>query len=144
MTDPLVTVQYNDAEVQRLLSRAILRLRDLSIPMREIGELHLLSTDERFENEVDPFGRPWKDIKPRTRAIKRAKGRIDKILQGTGAGRNSVNYRATKFSVSTGTPVKYMADHQRGTGGQDKREFLGSSDEDREETIAILRDWTFG
>lgn len=143
MADPLITVQYDDREIQRYLSRAIVRFRDLRAPLTEIGEVLVLSTDERFEREQDPQGRRWKDISPRTRAIKRAQGRIDKILQSTGTGRASINYQASKFKVSVGTPLKYMADHQLGRG-QEIREFLGISDRDREEVTAIFADYARG
>ncbi|MEL6853503.1 MAG: phage virion morphogenesis protein [Cyanobacteria bacterium J06607_13] len=143
MAEPLITVQYDDRDVQRLLTDGIIRLRDLTAPMQEIGETLVLSTDERFEREEDPQGRRWKDITPRTRARKRAMGRINKILQDTGTGRASINYRAGKFKVSVGTPIDYMADHQLGRG-QDRREFLGISQDDRREIIAILSDYAIG
>lgn len=143
MAAPTVTISYNDREVQAYFRQAIRRFRDLSAPMREIGEALVLSTDERWEREEDPTGRPWEDISPRTRARKRAKGRIDKILQDTGTGRASINYQADRFRVVIGTPLDYMANHQLGRG-QTKREFLGISEGDRAEILAIMRDYARG
>jgi phage gpG-like protein len=90
------------------------------------------------------MGVPWEDISPRTRAIKRAKGRIDKILQDTGTGRASINYQANRFSVSVGTPLTYMNDHQLGRDGQKVRQFIGATEEDREEMQRIMEDYLRG
>lgn len=60
---------------------------------KSIGEYMILEIDEGFERQADPFGRPWEAINPRTLERKRRLGRIEKILQDTGTGRNSINYR---------------------------------------------------
>jgi phage gpG-like protein len=65
-------------------------MRDL---MKNIGEAMVLSTDQRWEQEIDPDGIPWAPNSPWIRAKKRAEGRIDKILQYTGRGRASINYQ---------------------------------------------------
>lgn len=143
MAQPLLSISYLDKDLRRYIVGILFRLRGFSAPMREIGEALLLSTDERFEKEVDPMGVPWEDISPRTRARKRAKGRIDKILQDTGTGRASINYQANRFSVSVGTPLAYMTYHQLGQG-QVKREFIGLSDEDRAEIEQIMGDYLRG
>lgn len=143
MAKPILSISYLDKDLRRYIAGLLLRLRGFSAPMREIGEALIFSTDERFEKEVDPLGVPWEDISPRTRARKRAKGRIDKILQDTGTGRASINYQANRFSVSVGTPLEYMTFHQVGQG-QTKREFIGLSDEDREEIEQIMEDYIRG
>lgn len=143
MAKPILSISYLDKDLRRYIAGLLLRLRGFSAPMREIGESLIFSTDERFEKEVDPLGVPWEDISPRTRARKRAKGRIDKILQDTGTGRASINYQANRFSVSVGTPLEYMTFHQVGQG-QTKREFIGLSDEDREEIEQIMTDYIRG
>lgn len=143
MAKSLLSISYLDNDLRRYIAGILLRLRGFSAPMREIGEALILSTDQRFEDEVDPMGVPWEDISPRTRARKRAKGRIDKILQDTGTGRASINYQANRFSVSVGTPLAYMTYHQNGQG-QVKREFIGLSDEDRAEIEQIMEDYLRG
>jgi phage virion morphogenesis protein len=143
MAKPLLSISYLDKDLRRYIVGLLLRLRGFSAPMREVGEALILSTDERFEKEIDPMGVPWEDISPRTRARKRAKGRIDKILQDTGTGRASINYQANRFSVSVGTPLDYMTFHQVGQG-QTKREFIGLSEEDNEEIERIMTDYIRG
>lgn len=44
------------------------------------------------------------------------------------------------FKLVVGTPIRYMAQHQLGTNGMAKREFLGVSESDRAEIIEILDD----
>lgn len=56
-----------------------------------VGDYMLLSTDQRFEAEIDPSGNPWAPNQPGILAKKRAAGRILKVLQDTGRGRASIN-----------------------------------------------------
>lgn len=44
------------------------------------------------------------------------------------------------LKLVVGTPIRYMAQHQLGTNGMTKREFLGISASDRVEIIDILDD----
>lgn len=46
------------------------------------------------------------------------------------------------IKLVVGTPMRYMAQHQRGTNGMKKREFLGVSNSDRQEIVEILDDAT--
>ena len=109
--------------------------------MNEIGQALLLSTDQRFEKEVDPDGTPWKANTSYTRRLKKAKGYIDKILQASGRGRASINYAATKDRVVVGTNVDYMRKHQLGLEGLPVRKFLGISKEDEVEIGIILDEY---
>jgi hypothetical protein len=45
-----------------------------------------------------------------------------------------------KLKLVVGTPIKYMAQHQLGTNGMAKREFLGISRTDHQEIIEIFDD----
>lgn len=147
MNKPLITGIVDDKTVIKLLRDIQSRSRDLTIPLREVGEQLLFSSDQRFEREVDPDGRPWKSNSPRTTARKRALGRILKVLQETGTGRASLNYRASRRSLEIGTPIDYMADHQLGRNGQAERRFLPITrdktlpQEDQEPVIEILSAW---
>lgn len=135
-----IKVTVNDREVQQLFRDVTRRVRDTEPAMKEIGEVLLLSTDQRFEQEQDPQGRRWAALRPSTIARKRVLGRILKILQETGTGRAGINYRTTPNSVAVGTPSKYMADHQLGRG-QTVRQFLGLSADDLNESKIILRNY---
>ena len=139
MTEPIVSLTYDDKAIQEKLRRLVKKTSDLTPVMNEIGRQLLLSTDQRFEKEVDPDGVPWKANTPYTRKLKKAKGFIDKILQASGRGRASINYAATKDRVVVGTNVDYMRKHQLGLEGLPQRKFLGISKED-EVGIGIILD----
>lgn len=139
MADPIVSLTYDDKAIQEKLRRLVKKTSDLTPVMNEIGQQLLLSTDQRFEKEVDPDGMPWKANTPYTRKLKKAKGFIDKILQASGRGRASINYAATKDRVVVGTNVDYMRKHQLGLEGLPQRKFLGISKED-EVGIGIILD----
>lgn len=137
MADPIFSIIYSDDEIRSRLQELQRRLRDLTPVMKNIGEMLLLSTDQRFETETGVDGLPWLPNSPRTEAQKRAQGRINKILQNTGRLRASVTYVATSDRVIVGTNVAYAAKPQKGIG-QPKREYLGISQEDRRNIIVFL------
>jgi phage virion morphogenesis protein len=123
----------------------------------ELGEMLVSSTQQRFEDEQAPDGSKWKSSR---RA--RATGGI--TLTDTAELKNSIGYSATSTGVSVGSNKIYAAIHQYGgtikakngklkfklpNGGfaqVDKvdipqREFLGISDEDKEEAQEIIRNF---
>lgn len=137
MADSLISIQYSDALVKQRLLALQAKLGDLAPAMKNIGEYLLLSTDDRFRNEVDPSGRKWEPNSPRTIAQKRAQGRINKVLQSTGRLRAGISYKAERDRVVVGTNVSYAAKHQLGQGVP-QREFLGVSRKDEQEIVIIL------
>lgn len=139
MTEPVVSINVTDKALQQKLREVASKVSDPSELMEEIGQIMLLSTDQRWEQEIDPNGDRWAENSNYTRELKRARGQIDKILQASGRARASINYKVDKDQVIIGTNVEYMVKHQLGTEGQKKREFLGISDEDKVE-IAIAAD----
>lgn len=141
MTEPIVSITYDDKAIQEKLRKLAKKISDLTPVMNEIGQQLLLSTDQRFEKEVDPDGVPWKPNTPYTRKLKKAKGLIDKVLQASGRGRASINYAATKDRVVVGTNVDYMRKHQLGLEGLPVRKFLGISKEDEVEIGIILDEY---
>lgn len=71
-----------------------------------LGEEAIELVKEGFENERDPYGKPWAKLKRRT----------GRILQDTGRLKGSYNRvyaNRTGFKIATG--VKYAQYHQRGT-----------------------------
>lgn len=137
MADSLISIQYSDTLVKQRLLALQAKLGDLTPAMKNIGEYLLLSTDDRFRNEVDPSGRKWEPNSPRTISQKRAQGRINKVLQSTGRLRSGINYKAERDRVVVGANVSYAAKHQLGQGVP-QREFLGVSRKDEQEIVIIL------
>lgn len=109
-----IEIKFDDKEVRQLLNHAMQSLGgDMTGLMRNIGEYVTQDTQERFDRQRDPDGNMWKPLKPSTLARKKT----NKILveQGRTHGlQASINYRASKTSVSIGTNKVYAAIHQFG------------------------------
>jgi len=141
MANDFASITYDAKPVLDLLGDLSHRMTDLTIPMTAIGEYLLLATDQRFEQEVDPDGVPWKPDSPFTINFKKQNSRILKILQSTGRLRNSITYVANATSITMGTIVPYAPDHQFGINGQAKRTFLGISEGDAAVVQGIIQDF---
>ena len=112
-----------------------------------IGEELLISTDERFDSETAPDGRPWAPLNAEYAAWKRKFHGHDRILKLRGYLRDTLRYQATDVSVAIGSNRVYSAIHQ--FGGQAGREhkatiparpYLGVSDDDVAAILEIIED----
>lgn len=139
MADPVFSMNYEDKAVQEALVRLLEKTDDLTPAMRDVGEYLLASVDLRFQQEIDPAGIPWKKLSPFTIRLKKAEGKILRILQRTGLMRSRVNYRVTRNSCTIGINDKKAYKHQFGIGVP-KREILGINEEDKQEILAIVND----
>lgn len=101
--------------------------------VRIAAESMLAETVLCFRLQRDPYGAPWKPLKPSTIAARRsgtrkgARSKGAQILIDTGALRNSMNSRILgprRFAI--GSPLKYAAVHQEGSGSIPARPFLPS------------------
>lgn len=142
-------MQWEDAaarvRLKELAERGV-RLRPL---MLEIGYELVRSTLQRFEDEVDPDGNPWVDLRPATLARKRG----SKKLVEVGFLRGGIAVlSATDASVEYGADREYAAIHQFG-GTPDMapapaaipaRPYLGISESDRARVAAIVADFLTG
>ncbi len=102
-----VTLKYeiDDAEVKALLTQLGERARDLSSPMKLIGEQVLFSVQQNFAEG----GRPDRWI-PSKRAIVQG----GQTLVNTGRLLQSLTYRSSSDQAEVGTNVIYAAIHQFG------------------------------
>lgn len=141
MPDSLASIEYDGEAVRQMLLELSGRIGNLYAPMSNIGEYMLKATDDRFEQEVDPDGAPWRPDSPYTLRLKRENKRILKILQSTGRLRGSIAYLADETSVTVGTNVSYAPDHQLGINGVAQRSFLGVSEGDEAAILGILEDY---
>ena len=147
-------IEIDDAELRRELTRLLAAVGDLRPALREIGEVLVRSTKQRFHDERDPDGQRWEPNADATlRAyLRRRQGRAlrgKKILTGRGTLADSIAYRLEgQTAVAVGTPRDYGAMHQFGGtradhphlwGNIPARPYLGISDEDRADISAILR-----
>jgi phage virion morphogenesis protein len=140
LTDSVISLTYSDRTVVEAMQRLIARTGDLTPASESVGEYMLGETDERFRTETDPEGRAWQPLSARTLAMKKAEGRIMKILQRTGLMRSRVNYRVFPDGVSIGIGDRKAVKHQLGKGVPARR-ILGINEENKREIVAIYRDY---
>jgi len=137
-----IDIDIDDRPVRQALRRLETAGTDLSPALKDIGEALLLSTEERFDNQVDPDGRPWKPLRPRYRKRKKH----PKILTETTNLRGRIVWQLVPGGVEIGTDVVYAAIHQLGGQAGRKlaaeipaRPYLGFSAEDQNSMLEIMR-----
>ena len=154
MAGARVRIEIDDAQARAALDRLVKAGADLTPAMKEIGETLINSTRQRFFDHEAPDGTPWA---PLTETTRRRKTRnVNKILTEEGTLRGGIAYQAGADSVLVGSPDVRAGTHQFGAaegafgtmangapipwGDIPARPFLGLSDEDRSEIVAILLD----
>lgn len=106
--------RIDDREIIRALDRLQARARSLAPAFKNIGEVLLRSTQDRFSQQVDPDGRAWQKLKASTITSKALRGYSDKILRQRGYLADSIRYQADENGVRIGTNRIYGAIHQFG------------------------------
>ncbi len=107
-----INIQLDDRRLRRALAETIEAGRDLSPAMRNIGELLLNSTRERFDTQRSPEGVPWAPLSETTRRRKRRN--VDKILTERGHLRGTIAHRAGRDFVEVGSSRVHASTHQFG------------------------------
>lgn len=150
MAGAQIGMSVRDADrIGRALNALMEASGNLRQPFEEIGAALRSSTEQRFEDEVDPEGDPWEELTERTQnqlVTRRRKRGPDHILRRKGLLYQSLTYAATHADVAVGSNRIYAAIHQLGgTDDMDPgpaavpaRPFLGVSDEDEREIEEIL------
>lgn len=139
------------------LSKRIATIRaNLQLPVltREIGELLLRRTHDRFDQEVDPDGEPWRELAAATIIAKRrmgygARGKLKrtgklrdsiKLLRGNVAGSLYTNTGAgVRIGVEDPAVAKYGRVHQNSSRTVPRRRFLGIGRLDVKAVDSLLR-----
>lgn len=150
-------VELQAEEALSALGKAVARAEQPRELYDAIGLLLLASTDLRFETEAGPDGNPWP---------KSMRALLDggKTLTDTGHFRSTMAHEATDAGVAVGTNAIQGAIHQFGgiiraknakalafsIGGENvfvqqvsipARPYLGLSDDDEADIIALAGDW---
>lgn len=135
-----ISIEIDDREVRLAFDRLISAGGNLEPAFRDIGEYLLVSHRRRFENQVDPDGQPWAPLSEDYQARKR-KNR-DKVLVFEGELFGQLSYDARGDRLEFGSNRIYAATHQFGAPdrGIPARPFLGLSDDDQREILAIIED----
>jgi phage virion morphogenesis protein len=141
MAGARLVIDGSTAPVLAVLNELIRRGQDLREPFAAVGEYLRRSHDERWARGVDAAGDPWADLNPDYQA--RKPKHADKVLVLEGYLRDSLLYQADADSLEFGTNSIYGATHQFGAEerGIPARPFLGLSDEDEAEILAIFSDY---
>ncbi|MCL7931632.1 phage virion morphogenesis protein [Halomonas llamarensis] len=140
------TINVNTAQVERAISELLNKGEDLTAPMKSIGEEMINRTQQRFRDKEAPDGTPWAANSPVTQKRK-GHGRV---LEGeSNELSKQFSYSAASDSVEWGSLMVYAAMQNFGGtkaefphlwGDIPAREFIGLSDDDEDEVLAILAD----
>lgn len=160
-----ITISVDDKAITDALHELQSKVIDLRPVLIDIGEILLNSTEDRFEQGVDPTGKPWVTLQPWYQEDK--KKNKGKILLLEGKLYSSLAIKVSDDAVSVGTNVPYAAIHQFGgvirpkkakflaVGGFDSdgkakggakhvtipaRPFLGVNDEDKDFILHAVLD----
>lgn len=138
MAGASVSIDIDDEEVVAVLRQLQEKTEDLSEAFADIGEYLLDSHKDRFDQQTAPDGTPWAPLSPAYK--KRKKKNADQILLLEGHLKTTLRYQASATDLLLGTNRIQGATHQFGDDerGIPARPFLGLSDDDRDEVVAIL------
>lgn len=149
----MISVEFNDAEVQAALGSIAAALTDMSKPMNEIGMFLVASTEQRFDDTEAPDGSQWAPRSPVTLAIyARQQAKYGPVLHKSGVMRQSIFHSYGPDEVTVGSNVIQAAVMQFGAakgslgprspwGTIPARPFIGLSDSDRQGVLDIIGEW---
>lgn len=133
-----ITINVQNEELRQLFEKLENKIQDPTEALKNVGEYMLGSIDVGYQTETDPNGVPWRPNSPFTISEKQRLGRIQKILQSTGAMRSRYNYRVEGSTLKIGNSDPKAIKHQLGIGTP-VREHLGIRKEDPDNIAEILR-----
>ena len=159
----MITIELNDADIERVLSKVSAHLTDMSDLMNEIGEQLEYETKERFDQGVAPDGTAWAPKSQATLDAYKQRGQTVDVRPLFGPNADGVPLRNSIFRdygpdfVEIGTNKVYGATMQfgaaKGSFGTDAggssipwgnipaRPYLGISDQDRTNIDATVNEW---
>jgi len=168
----VIRIDIDDRDVLQSLQRLQRRVDDLTPAMREIGEVLVQSTIDRFKISIAPDGSRWAPNSPATimayvagrgGTVSKRDGKMTKkgaklaaskkpLIGETRSLSTQIHYRAGTASVEVGSPMEYAPIHQRGGwstfGGRrvriPSRPFLGLSESDRRSVLEIIEEHLAG
>jgi phage virion morphogenesis protein len=137
----------NAEEIRGQLNKLISNGQNLIPAFQDIGEMLLISHDQRFRDQVSPDGQPWEPLSPAYR--ERKEKHKDTILTLNSILSGQLSYAATGSDLFFGTNTEYGAIHQFGGSegmrpsntATPARPWLGITNEDTQEIFEILGDF---
>lgn len=112
--------------------------------MRSIGEYLLVAHNERWDAQVSPDGIPWAPLSPRYKNRKAKERPGAKLLVFDNLLRGTLRYQPSADQLLFGTDRPYGARQHFGDGGDGgipARPWLGTSQADDEEILAMTQDY---
>lgn len=150
MAGATLSVSLTDANVKRALQALAVRTVNLEPAFKEFGSYEVTSTQHRIEEEHDPDGKRWPELRPSTQLARRGRSRSirggEHMLRVSNLLFQSLTYLASQFELAVGSNRIYAALQQLG-GTPDMppgpahvpaRPYLGLSSDDQEELGIIL------
>jgi phage virion morphogenesis protein len=142
----MIEVEFDDREIRRALQNLIETTGDLDPVLREIGEILVESTKDRFSSLTGPDGDRWAANSPVT--LQRKSG--SRPLTGeTGLLQDLIHYQIIDGdTLMVGSPLEYAAMQQFGGeksefphlwGDIPARPFLGISESDQDVIVDTIR-----
>ena len=110
-----ITIDVNDDEVRRGLTRLRIVSEDMTPAMRRIANHLQEGVERRFRTKTGPDGQPWADLSDVTKDRRKKQGRVPisvLISRGTLLRSFTANYDSRRAVVGTG--VEYASTHQYG------------------------------
>lgn len=154
-----VTITANDQQVSSALQSLMDSIGNIDPVLKEIGEVLIDSTKQRFNTETAPDGSKWESNSVVTllnyagRFKTKQVARIKNKKAGTGETkqlRTQIFYNVTGGELEIGSPMIYAGTFHYGAkkgqygkrtpwGDIPAREFLGLSEDDRESILDIVQ-----
>lgn len=125
-------IEFNQRQWNAIVAR--LRGKRVHVPLTQAAAYMEAATKQRFIQEVDPDGRPWKPLTASTIAQKSSGTK----LRETGRLFNSIGYDVRGDEARIFTTVDYAPYLQLGTQRMEARPFLGFSARDVREINGIF------
>lgn len=109
------TIDVNDEQVRRGLTRLRIVSEDMTPAMRRIANHLQAGVERRFRRKTGPAGQPWQDLSDVTKARRKKKGRVP-IQKLVSSGKLLRSFHADYDSnrAVVGTGVEYASTHQYG------------------------------
>lgn len=109
------TVEIKNKSLRSRLGKMLKAMGDIQPELEFIGNEIIERAKQSFDEETDPWGKPWKPLAPSTlaRRLKTSGGSV-RILRDTGMLFASLNTKVSAESVKVGAEMPYAAIHQFG------------------------------
>lgn len=135
-----VSIQVRE-QLSKQMNEALLKLRDLNLPMDAIGQEVLSQTLERITQEQKaPDGTPWREWSDDYKKSKAFKKGHQGFLDASGDLIDWLDYKASSDEAIVGTNLIYAATHQFGDKKRNipARPFLGLSLDNEIDLIKVV------